>query len=82
MTGCLLFKAVLLPEQRCPPSKTLKGQYISCYQIEQDAVVLRGTNPFRGPHFLFVGSRLHSASMTFPEFQRAGRTVSSNTLAI
>ena len=33
---------------------------------------LPGTNPFCVPHFLFVGNRLHSASMTFPEFQRAG----------
>ena len=27
---------------------------------------------FCGPHFLSVGNRLHSASMTFPEFQKAG----------
>ena len=28
--------------------------------------------PLCVPRFLFVGNRLHSASMTFPEFQRAG----------
>ena len=28
--------------------------------------------PFCVPHFLFVGNRLHSASLTFPEFQREG----------
>ena len=26
--------------------------------------------PFLVPHFLLVGNRLHSASMTFPEFRR------------
>ena len=32
---------------------------------------LPGTNPFCVPCFLFVGNRLHSASLTFPEFQTA-----------
>ena len=30
-----------------------------------------GTNPFRVSPFLFVGNKLHSASLNFPEFQRA-----------
>ena len=28
--------------------------------------------PFCVPHFLIAGNRFHSASVTFPEFQRAG----------
>ena len=33
--------------------------------------VFLGTNPYHVPCFLFVGNGLHSASLTFPEFQRA-----------
>ena len=40
------------------PSRTLRGSWAQ--------------KPFCVPHFLFAGNRLHSASMTFPEFQRAG----------
>ena len=36
---------------------------------KQDPVGLLGTKAFLCPHFLITGSRLHSASMTFPEFQ-------------
>ena len=32
----------------------------------------RARKPFRVPHFLVTGNRLHSASLTFPEFQEAG----------
>ena len=32
---------------------------------------LLGTNSFHVPHFLFVGNRLHSAFLTFPEFHKA-----------
>ena len=32
---------------------------------------LPGTNPFYVPCFLLVGNRFYSASLTFPEFQRA-----------
>ena len=32
---------------------------------------LHGTHPFCVYHFLFVRNRLHSALLTFPEFQRA-----------
>ena len=39
------------------PSRTLWGSW--------------AWKPFYVPCFLFVGNRLHSASMTFPEFQRA-----------
>ena len=38
---------------------------------------LPGTNPVRVPHFLFVGNRFHSASLTFPDFQREIQTIAN-----
>ena len=40
-------------------------------EIKQGSVGLLGTKDLL-PHFLSVVNRLHSASMSFPEFQRAG----------
>ena len=34
--------------------------------------------PFCVPHFLFLGNRPHSASMTYPKFQRAGSNSSQS----
>ena len=36
---------------------------------QEDPVDSWVQKPFCVPHFLFVGNRLHSASMTFPEFK-------------
>ena len=40
-------------------------------KTERDSMGLWSTDPFCVSCFLFVGYRFHSASLTFPEFQRA-----------
>ena len=53
--------------------KWLKGKPVLLLSIPNQT--LWGSwaqNPFCDPHFLITGDRLHSASITFPEFQRAG----------
>ena len=68
---CLFFK---LKAALCP-ILTGSCQSHSCpvpwIKTEQDSGTLQYTNPFCVPCFLFVGYRLCSASLTFPEFQRA-----------
>ena len=41
------------------------------YEMEQDPAGPSGYKSFLGTNFLFVGNRLLSASLTFPEFKRA-----------
>ena len=47
-----------------------------CADTKQDPVGFLGTKACV-PHFLITGNRLHSASMTFPEFQWAVPTVAN-----
>ena len=51
--------------------KTGMGSKMTEQETKQDPVGPPGYTSFLRPHCLLLGNRLHSASETFPEFQRA-----------